>query len=215
MNLRCFIILCLLHDRYFDSLQWWSDCKLYILLLISFQLNMDQLSGLATVLVLSVVCLAVTFTTAIPVSLGSFGEYNSDIDTLDFYDSCALCISYSDADACALCNYETVEHSVAKRSGRFNPLLRGQFPKKNYQYYNPLSRGSYLKKSYSPLTRVYHPFLRGGYRGPVLPQRSYWNLDNEQEEPWNKRVYSHSMLTSVLVQAEWMSKTEYEVIEQK
>jgi hypothetical protein len=153
------------------------------LLIILLSDKMEQLSGLMSVLVLSVICLAVTFTTALPVALGSLGEYNSEIDASDIFDSCSLCLTYNDAQDCALCYFGADDNSVEKRSGHYNPLLRGQFPKKNYQYYNPLSRGSYLKKSYTPMTRVYHPFLRGGYRGPVLPQRSYWNLDEAAEQP--------------------------------
>lgn len=135
------------------------------------------------VLIACLVCLTIAVTTALPISLG---DYNGEAANSNYLDTCTLCIAFSDSDACELCNYDLADSPLAeKRSGRFHhPLLRGSYLKKSsyYPFYNPLIRGSYLKKSYNPTHSVYHPFLRGGYRGPTLPQRNYWSTD-EVEEP--------------------------------
>lgn len=145
---------------------------------------MEPLSRGLSIFFTCTVCLTIAVTTALPIALGSLEEYNGDIASSNLFDSCTLCYTFSDTDACALCNYGLTDSSLAeKRSGRYHPFLRGTYPKKNYfPYYNPLNRGSYFKKSNSPTTRVYHPFLRGGYRGPILPQRTYWNTDDVEDE---------------------------------
>lgn len=143
---------------------------------------MEYRSRSSTALISGVICLTLAITTPMPISEGN---YNIDLVSSLYFDACKLCLTVSDNDACEHClsTIIPVKSMVGKRGGVYYPLLRGGYPKRAYRpFYNPLNRGGYLKKSYSPSANVYHPFLRGGYRGPILPQ-SYWNTDDEDDEP--------------------------------
>lgn len=140
---------------------------------------MDPFTRSSLIFIACAVCLTYTITAAIPIVDLS----EDDVDSF-YAESCKLCLLFSDLQACEVCNLELPEEAMPeKRSPLVHPLLRGMYTKRSSYtpYYNPLFRGSYLKKSYTSPQNVYHPFLRGGYRGPTLPVRSNLNYNVDDD----------------------------------